>query len=75
MKYAKRSKHNLHRIFKIQYMSLTGAHSEYVKCESATKAIEYGKKEAAQCGAEVIDVKLSSLPKNLNNDESFVDLA
>ena len=74
MKYASRSKHKLNRVFQISYLSLTGNHFEYVKNENIGKVKEYADKKAYQYGYVVVDVKLSSLPKNLKNNEIFVDL-
>lgn len=74
MKYANRTKHNLNRVFLITYLTSLGCHYEYVKTENKLKAEEYGKKEADSYGGIVAEVKLSSLPKNLNFNESFTDL-
>lgn len=74
MRYAKRNKHKLNRVYKITYLGLSGLHYEYAKTESKETAKKYADKEAYNYGAVVVDIKLSSLPKNLNNDENFVDL-
>ena len=72
--YANRSKHKLNRVFVITYLTMTGVHYEYVKTENRGRAIEYGTKEAQANGAMIVEVVQSTLPKNLNNNESFTDL-
>ena len=74
MKYANRCKHKLKRVYQITYLSLTGIHFEFVKCEKYDKVSKYAEKEAKSYGCVVTDISLSELPKNLNNNENFTDL-
>jgi len=74
MKYANRCKHKMQNMHKITYISFTGAHYEYINCKDIVKVREYAEREAYNYGAVVADISKSSLPKNLNRDESFTNL-
>jgi len=55
-------------------MSLTGTHYEYAKARSMDTVKAYADREASANGAVVIDIVNKRLPKNLNSNESFIDL-
>ena len=74
MKYANRCKHKMQNMHKITYLSLIGIHYEYVNCKDIARVMKYAEIEASMIGAIVADISKSSLPKNLNRDESFTNL-